>query len=201
MTSSAETKTHHGLVSEAPKAGQRKHAFNHDRTAQHGAGLQSDQGHHRQQRVAQHVANHHAGLVQPLGAGGADEIQVQHLEHRCAHDAQIDRNEDQPQRQRRQHQMTCDIDGVPDSDLDGADILKAAGRQPLQIDGKHHDRHQPEPERRRRVEDQPDCRDQRIRPLIDPARGDDAEHETDKECKGQRGRHQQDGRRQPLQNN
>ena len=83
--------------------------------------------------------------------------------------------------------------------LHRADVLEAAGRQPLQIDREHHDRHQPEPERGRGVEDQAERRDQRIRPAVDAARGDHAEQQPEEERKRQRRGHQQDGRRQPLQ--
>jgi len=54
-------------------------------------------------------------FVQPLGAGGADEIEVQDLQHRGAHDAQIDRKEDQAERQRRQHEMRGDVEHTPDA--------------------------------------------------------------------------------------
>ena len=186
MTSSAETNTmpeqrievalHHRFIGEPAEARQREHAFDHHRSAQHGAGLQPDQRHHRQQRVAQHVPRHHAGLVEAFGARGPDVIEVEHLQHRGAHDAQIDRQEDQPERQRRQHQMAGDIEHAPDAGAHRADVLEAAGRQPLQIDREHDDRHQPEPERGRGVEDQAERRDQRIRPAVDAARGDHAEH-------------------------
>ena len=146
------------------------------------------------------MARHHAGLVEPLGARGPDVIEVEHFQHRGAHDAQIDGEEDQPERQRRQHQMACDIEHAPDAGLHRADILEAAGRQPLQIDREHHDRHQPEPERRRGVEDQAERRDQRVRPAVDAARGDHAEQQAEEERKRQRRGHQQDRRRQPFQN-
>ena len=145
------------------------------------------------------MPRHHAGLVEAFGARGPDIIEVENFEHRGAHDAQVDRQEDQPERQRRQHQMAGDVEDAPDAGPNRADVLEAAGRQPLQIDREHDDRHQPEPERGRGVEDEAERRDQRVRPAVDAARGDHAEQQPEEERKGQRRGHQQDGRRQPLQ--
>jgi len=68
-----------------------------------------------------------ACLVEPLGARGADVVEIEHFEHRGAHDAQINGEEDQRQRQRRQHQMCSDIQRTLERRLHRADILEAAG--------------------------------------------------------------------------
>ena len=79
-----------------------------------------------------------------------------------------------------------------------ADVLETARRQPLQIDREDDDRHQPEPEGRHRIEDEAKRRDKRVRPPVDAARGDHAEDQPEEEGERERGRHQQDRRRQPL---
>ena len=143
---------------------------------------------------------HDARLAEALGARGAHEVERQHLEHRGAHDAQVDRQEDQPQRQRRQHQVPRDVQHAPRFPCRlGADRVEAAGRQPVQIDAEQHDRHQAEPEGRRGVEHQPEGGDQRVRPSVDAPRRHHAEHQPEEEGEGQRRRHQQQRRRQPFQ--
>ena len=68
------------------------------------ADQQADHGDHRDQRVAQRVQADHARGRQALGAGGADIVLAQHLEHgraglagddRERHGAEHDRGQDQ----------------------------------------------------------------------------------------------------------
>eukprot|EP01022_Parablepharisma_sp_SALTPOND_P021764 TRINITY_DN435_c0_g2_i1.p1 TRINITY_DN435_c0_g2~~TRINITY_DN435_c0_g2_i1.p1 ORF type:complete len:1135 (-),score=399.44 TRINITY_DN435_c0_g2_i1:1781-5185(-) len=189
---------HHRLVGQAAQAGQGKHGFHHHRAAQHGAGLQPDQGEHGQERIAQHVAHHHGGLAHALGARGTHEVLGRDLQHGGAHDAQVYRQEDQRQRHRRQGQVPGDIADPGQAmqrDIDGFETTRG---QPVQPDGEDEDAHQPEPERGRGIEHQSQCGDQRIRPALDPARGQHAQRHAEGKGDRQRRTHQQQGGRQAF---
>ena len=71
-------------------------------------------------------------------------------------------------------EVPCDIENAAKARIARADFLEPAGRKPAEIDREDHDAHQAEPERGRGVEDQPEGRDQRIRPAIDLSRREHA---------------------------
>ena len=67
-------------------------------------GLKARQRDDRQQALRRIWRRWISATAQPLGAGGFDEIQSAHLQHRCARHAHVDRHEEQAQRQRGQDQ-------------------------------------------------------------------------------------------------
>ena len=98
--------------------------------------MQANQRHHGQHGVAQHMAHHDAGFIQALGARRAHEIQRQNLQHGSAHDAKINREEDQPECQRGQDQMRGNVAQPRKAREARGHILKPASGQPLQMHGK-----------------------------------------------------------------
>src|SRR5262249_39960710 len=89
----------HRFIGEAAKARQGEYTLHHHRAAEHGASLQADQRDHRQQGIAEYVPHEDAGFIQALRPCGTDKVEIEHLEHRGAHDAKINRKKDQPERQ------------------------------------------------------------------------------------------------------
>jgi hypothetical protein len=77
-----EVAAEHSADHQTADAGQREHLFDHHGAAEQPAGDNADNGEYRHQRVRQPVARHHHAPGQPLGIGGADEVLVQHFEHR-----------------------------------------------------------------------------------------------------------------------
>jgi hypothetical protein len=112
------------------------------------------EGDHRQQRVAQHVPRtmprRHA-----LGAGRLDEVHRRHLEHRGAHQPQVDRVKKRPSvsagstmcwaMSQRARATRCSSAPM---------VFDAEGQQPDEPDREHQHGHQRHPEQRRRVEQQ-----------------------------------------------
>ena len=123
------------------------------------------------------MAHHDAGFIQALGARRAHEIQRKHFQHGSAHDAEINREEDQPECQRGQDQMRGDITQPRKTREARRHILKPTSRQPLQMDGKQDNRHQPEPEGRGGVKNQPKRGNHRIGPAIHALGCNHAQHQ------------------------
>ena len=88
------------LEGQPAQAGQGEDVLDHHRAGHQEAELQADDGGDRDQGVAQHVAAQHPALRQALGAGGADIVLAQRLQHRRAGDAGQDRRLGQGQGQR-----------------------------------------------------------------------------------------------------
>ena len=86
-----------------------------DLLGEHRAGDQTadavgEQRGHRDQRRAQAVFEQRLPPGQSLGAGGADEVLAEHVEHRVALIAAVPGDGDQRERERRQHQMLQAVD-------------------------------------------------------------------------------------------
>ena len=69
------------------------------------ADLQADDGHHRDERVAQRVQTDDAERRQALGARGAHIVLAEHLQHRRARHARDDGERDGAEHDRRQDEM------------------------------------------------------------------------------------------------
>jgi hypothetical protein len=74
--------------------------------------LQAQHGHDRQQSVAQRVPDHDHEAVRPLGAGGAHEVLLQHLEHRGAHLTHEHRGQPRAQHERGHEHALQVLDGA-----------------------------------------------------------------------------------------
>ena len=123
------------------------------------------------------MAHHNARFIQALGARCAHKIQRQHFQHGSAHDAEINRQKDQPECECGQHQMRGNVTKPRKARKARCHILKPAGGQPLQMNGEQHNRHQPEPEGRGGVENQPKRGNYRIGPAIHALGRNDPQHQ------------------------
>ena len=187
------------LIGEPADAGQREHAFHHHAAAEQRAELQPKHRHHRQQRIARDVAPCDAALGEPLGARGAHEVEAVDLEHAGAHQPQIDREIDERHRDRRHDQMARDIEHASRTGEVRAERAEAAERQPGELDREDHDHHQPEPEARHRIGDERKRHQRGVGPAPRTARRRDTEGQAEAEGKADAGGHQQQRRRQALE--
>src|ERR1700682_5344332 len=98
-----------------------KDGLGQDRAGQQQANLQPDHRDHRNECVAQRVNQHHAPVRQAFGAGGANVILPQHLEHRRARHpgdhrewnrAQRDRGQDEVRQRRAKGARLATAQGV-----------------------------------------------------------------------------------------
>ncbi len=101
---------HRGIVPEEDRvddqpthARDRKDRLEDHHPADHRAHLQTEDGHHRQQRVAQRVPDHHRMRREALRARGRHVLLVHHFEHRRAHVAHQHRGDAGAERHRRHH--------------------------------------------------------------------------------------------------
>ena len=128
------------------------------------------------------MAQHDAAAAQPLGAGGADVIGAQHVDHRRAHHPAVPARPQQAERQRRQDQMgegAVAADGEP-AQLDREDIKQQ------QADHELRGGHRQERADHQRLVGQPPARQ----------RGHDAHGDAQSQFAEDRGNHQQQGGRQ-----
>src|SRR5262245_35999932 len=72
---------------EAADARPREDLLDHEGAAHQGAELEREHGDHRQEGVLQRVPDDHGMLGQPLGAGGADVLGAEHVQHPRAEEA------------------------------------------------------------------------------------------------------------------
>ena len=96
----------------------------------------------------------HAALDEAFGAGGADVVGVDHLEHRRAHETAVARDADDRQRQDRKHEVLRAVEDELEP-VPGVDRVQPGHVEdpdvPLQIDVDEDDlEDQPEPEGRDR---------------------------------------------------
>src|ERR1700738_1734214 len=82
-----------------------KDGLGQDRAGQQQADLQTDHRDHRNESVAQRVNQHHSPVREALGAGGANVILAQHLEHRRARHSGDHRQWNRAQRDRGQDEV------------------------------------------------------------------------------------------------
>ncbi len=118
----------HGVHQQAAEAGPVEDRLHHDRAAQQKAELQAHHGDDRDERVAQAVLEHHGALVEALGARGAHEVLLHHLDEGGAREARHHRGHRGAQR-----------DGGQDVVLPA---VGAHGGQPAELHREHlHQRH------------------------------------------------------------
>ena len=130
--------------------------------------------------------------AEALGAGGAHEVGLRHLQHRGSHDARVDRGIEEAERQGRQDQVVDDIQNAAGA----ADLHHAADRQPAEFHRKQHDQHDAEPEAGCGVEEHGADRDQAVPEGADFHRSDDACRDAHRDGERDARHHQQDGCRQ-----
>ena len=94
-----------GLPGELADARPAEHRLDHHQPAHENADIDADHRDHRDDGVGQHVAGDHPQPAQALGAGGADEVLVQHLDHRGACHARVPAAAEHAKGQRRQQQV------------------------------------------------------------------------------------------------
>ena len=102
-----------------------------DGAAEQRAELEPDHGQDGHERVPEGVARHDQALAEALGAGGADVLLAQNLQHGRAGHAGDERDREGGQRERGEDQAHAPL---------------GAGRgQPVQVDGEDDDQHEAEP--------------------------------------------------------
>ena len=134
-------------------AGSGENRFDQDGSGQQKRQRQAEARNKGKERVAQLVPEHHAPLRQPLRAGGPHKVLLGDLEHRRPLKAGRARRADQPERERRQHEMPNSIGdairGIDERTQDG--IARPAQRKQFHLFGEQQEQHQRQPERRQRV--------------------------------------------------
>ena len=91
----------------------------------------------------------------PFARAVGDEVERIDLEHRRAHQARVDRDIEQAERHRRQHEVSRDVDGARGrAHLRVAIVIIPPEGRMRRRDREQHDQHEAEPELRRRVDDQ-----------------------------------------------
>ena len=158
-----------------PRPGQANTDLDDDRAAEQAADLHAGHRHHRQQRIAQHVAQRDLLLGQALGARRRHVVQAALLQHGGAHQARVERHVEERERDGGQHQMPRDVDHALPALVEGGGVLHARCRQPVELDGEHHDQHQADPEQRHGVGDDGGDRDHVVLPGAHPDGGQQPE--------------------------
>ncbi len=135
-----------GLPGQLADAGPAEHAFHNDDAAHEDADVDADHGHDGQDRVRQRVAQDHAAAREALGAGGADIVLTQHVDHARAHHPAVPARAEDPERDGGQHKMrerAVAADGEP-AELDREDIEEEQAHHELRCrDRDEGDDHQP----------------------------------------------------------
>src|SRR5713226_9525108 len=150
----------------------RKDGLDDDGARQQVAELHADDGHDRDERVAEGVLEDDGPLRQPLGARGADVRVPEDLEEARANQAGDDGRVVQPDRGR----------GVDQA----APAALARSRQPAELEREDEDEEQAEPEARHRDAAERDEHRQPIEPGVRAERGQDAEDEAKRDRDGDR---------------
>ena len=146
-----------------------------DGAAEHEARLDADDRNDVDERVAEGVLVDDGALAQALGAGGADVVLAEHLEHVAARQPDEHRAGDRGKRHGRQDEMAGDVaDAAVAEEVD-----HAADRQPGEAHAEPEDEEDAEPEGRRRDADEHGDGDQLVLPAVLADRGDDAEEDAE----------------------
>ena len=95
-----------------PEAGPAEDALDHDHPAEEHPGVDGDDGHERDQRVAQRVPADHLATRHALRPRGAHVVGVQHLEHAVALVATPRRHAREHEHRHRQHHVLDEVDDV-----------------------------------------------------------------------------------------
>src|SRR5580765_1090705 len=156
-----------------------------DGAAEQGTELQPGDRDDRHRRVLQGVLDDHEHFRDALGAGGADVVRAQHLEHRGAREPRDRRHREGAERQRGQHQA------LP--------ALATRRRQQTEVERDDQDQEDPDEEGRRRLADE----GERHRRLIDGGVSfhgrDDPDGQGDQQRQGERGEAELEGRGQIVE--
>ncbi len=143
---------------------------------------------------------HDPPLGQPLGARGSDIIHAGLFQHRGAHQARVERQIEQRQRDRRQHQVVRNVPDPVPALVEGGDVLHSTGWEPAKIEGEYDDEHQPDPEQRRRIGHQGENRNGRVAPCIEAGCREQAKDNANADSKHDRAGHQQQGWDEAIKN-
>src|SRR5947208_16525379 len=184
----------HGVVTledrveeKPPDAGQRKDVLDDDDAAHDVAELGAGDRDDGDQRVAERVVEGHPALGQPLGAGRADVLASEDVEHRRARHAGDHRRRRRPQRERRQRHR---------QEIDGRAVRERhplERRHPAEVDREEQDQHGPLPEGGQGETERGDHADHAVSHTATPHRRGRAERDADHERPGHR-QHRQLGR-------
>src|SRR5581483_9500546 len=111
---------------EAAESGPGKDRFRHDGAGEQRAELQSNDGQHGDERVAERVAIDDVALGHALGARGADVVLAEFFEHGCAHHAGEDGGEGTAQRDGRENKAgpTSGAGDGQKAEIDGEEQYK-----------------------------------------------------------------------------
>ena len=142
------------------------------------------------------VAHDHPPLGQALGARGADVVLRHHVDHLRAQVAGVDRRRRRGEHDpRQQHRADLAEEGV------GLAVAADAGedRDHADVLGEQVERHQPEPEDRRRDEGQGRDHRRAVEQRALPDRGDDPDRDRDREPEDHRAGDEEDRRRQAVE--
>ena len=121
-----------------------------DREGDQVAELEAEHGDDRDQDVLQQVHADDAAVAKALGAGELDVVLLQRLARAGARQPDHQRDLEQRQVERRQQDVAQAVEREEargDAEIGGR-VAAPGRRQPAQHHRKHHDQHQPDPERR-----------------------------------------------------
>ena len=113
------------LDREPTEARHRKDALDDDAAAEKRSTLQPQHGHHREERVARHVAENEAAARNALRPRGADEVAAPGLDHAGADEPKVGGCVDEPQGEGRQHEMSRRIEEPGQAAIAGTDRFDA----------------------------------------------------------------------------
>src|SRR6056297_1313214 len=157
-----------------------EHVLRDDRTAEDGRHVERDDGDDRDHRIAQDVDGDDNGLRQPLGAGGADIILVEVVEHRSAHVAtDLSRGLQRQHHYRQDHLLQLKLEAGPVIH----DMRRVIDRrEPAQLHRENDDEQRAGEERRDRKADHRDESARLIENRILPVGRIDADGQGDQDA-------------------
>src|SRR6185437_14451760 len=142
-----------GVHGEQPHAGPREDLLHEHRAAQESRQREAEECDHGKERIAPLVAEHDAAFGHTLGARGANEILVRHVEHRRALEARHDGGAEQRQRGGGKREVPADVaQSSPEAEVRMHDRVEHPrhGEEPEPV-GEHEHHHEREPEFRHRI--------------------------------------------------
>ncbi len=174
----------HGLHEQNAHPWPLEYGFGDDRKCNYRAKLQPDDGNHRYEGVLQRVTEMYGPGCQAAGAGEADIVGAQHLEHLGAHQPHDQGHLEQAQCDRR-HDQGLEPGNGEQSRAPPADphhLAAAERRQPAESDGEKVNQQDADQEGRQRDSDQRDRLEQFRQQRVAPQRRINAHQDAEHRC-------------------
>src|SRR5258705_1463456 len=186
-----------GADEERADAGYAEDLLGDEGAGEDGGNLQRHQGDHRDEGIAHRLPGDGHALGESLRPRGADVVELDHVEHRGAHEAGHGRG-------LKEAEDGDGHDGLPDvlpppAPAGGADVGPVDEGEPVQVDAEKEDEEQPGEKRRQRKAEEGASGGDLVEEGVGARRRVDPDGDGDEEAQELRGADDEDGGGQPLQ--